>query len=87
MGRPESVYDLHNTRQAQPYVIRNGGEIRNGGRHILAYKDGRGPAVMPGHAEDWPTGTRHSIIRMLLALGFTIFLICFVVHYFPLGGL
>lgn len=51
------------------YAACQGAEIRNGGRHTKVYGPNGGSCPIPNHPGDLPTGTRHSIIKMLMLIG------------------
>lgn len=70
MARPDSVTDCKTASEFCRAAARQGGEVRGGGRHDKIYLDGRGPVPIPRHSGDIPTGTRRSIVRALLTLGF-----------------
>jgi len=54
-------------------VTKQGGYIEHGKRHDLVVGDG-GKVALPRHTGDYATGTRCSIIKGLLAIGFTLFI-------------
>ncbi len=71
MSRPHSVTECKTTSEFVRVVEHQGGYVDNGGRHYKAHDgDGRGCVALPRHAGDLATGTRHSIVKALLALGF-----------------
>lgn len=62
-------------------VQHQGGIIESGGRHIKARDhDGLGCVPIPAHGHDsLPIGTKNSIAKALIALGFVSFAGCFIV--------
>jgi len=57
-------------------------DIRTTGSHIVVKGPLPGSAVLCGHGnEQLPTGTRHSILKMLIAIGLGIVIIACVVPY------
>jgi len=74
MGR-EDRYSVRNCKSARDFeraVSHQGGEVTHGGRHDIVHDgDGRGSVSIPQHGgDDLATGTRHSIVKALLLLGF-----------------
>jgi predicted RNA binding protein YcfA (HicA-like mRNA interferase family) len=69
-----SVRGCKSARDFQRAVAHQGGEITHGGRHDIAHDpDGKGSVAIPQHGgDDLATGTRHSIMKALLAIGFFI---------------
>jgi len=73
---PRSVRDCHNARQFRLVVRRQGGHVDAGKRHDIARgRDGQGCVPIPRHTGDLATGTRSAITKMLVALGFVVFVI------------
>lgn len=71
MGRVQSVSECRTSSEFVRAVERQGGRVDNGGRHYKAHDgEGRGCVAIPRHAGEIATGTRHSIVKALLALGF-----------------
>ena len=78
MGRVQSVSECRKADEFVRVVERQGGYVDNGGRHYKAHDgEGRGCVAIPRHAGEIATGTRHSIVKGLLALGFLgVLLVC-----------
>lgn len=71
MGRPKTVKRCKTHDEFVSCVQRQGGEMSNGRRHTKLWMPGEpGKVMVPRHRGDLATGTRHSIQRGLLALGF-----------------
>lgn len=60
------------------YAKKRGGRVVNGGRHTKVYGPTGGMSPVPHHKGDLPKGTRHSIIKMFVAIG----LACLIVIIF-----
>lgn len=69
-----SVRHCKTAREFERAVAHQGGQITHGGRHDIARDpDGKGSVAIPQHnGDDLATGTRHSIMKALLLLGFFI---------------
>ena len=67
-----SVRSCKSAREFERAVNHQGGEVTHGGRHDVVHDpDGRGSVAIPQHGgDDLATGTRYSIIKALLMLGF-----------------
>jgi len=73
----EDRYSVRNCKSARDFrraIAHQGGEVTHGGRHDIAHDpDGNGSVAIPQHAgDDLAPGTRHSIVKALLAIGFFI---------------
>lgn len=77
MSKPRSVSDGRGYRDISRAVRSQGGYER-GRRNHVEWGNDRGYVVGPRHPGDYATGTRHAIVKALLALGF--FMIVFVVY-------
>lgn len=75
-----SVSSCKTARQFHRAVNKQGGYAAEGGRHTKLYHPAGGSVAVPRHSGDIATGTRASIVRGLLALGFlAVLLICLIV--------
>lgn len=82
MAKVTSVENCRTAREFERAVQRQGGWIEQGGNHArLCHPDG-GKVALPRHAGDLATGTRHSIMKMLLSLGFMVVTLscCFALY-------
>lgn len=75
----EDKYSIRGCKSARDFeraIAHQGGEITHGGRHDIAHDpNGKGSVAIPQHGgDDLATGTRHSIVKALLALGFFVLL-------------
>ena len=79
MGKTPTVTKCKTAKDFEKAVIKQGGQIKNGGRHPKFYNPNTGGIVpYPAHAGEIPIGTRLSIKKMLLAIGFFIFILTIV---------
>jgi len=73
MGRSQqSVRNCRTPRQFQRAVRKQGGYVEGGGRHDKLCGPNGGKVPLPRHSGDLPTGTRSSIAKALLAIGFLV---------------
>lgn len=80
MSRNESVRNCRTSSEFVRAVERQGGRVDNGGRHYkVRGPEGNGCVPVPRHPGDLPTGTRCSIIKALVSLGFMVLAIACVV--------
>lgn len=55
-------------------------DCRQSGSHLMVKGPQPGLAVIPVHNKPLPTGTKHSVIKMLLAIGLGVMVIAIFVH-------
>ncbi len=84
MGRTQSVTECRKADEFVRVIERQGGRVESGGRHYKVHDaDGHGCVAIPRHTGDIPTGTCHSIVKALLALGFLALpLVCAIVYLY-----
>lgn len=67
MPKVKHVQDIRTTVDAERWALSHGAEVINGGRHkCISNKYGRCP--LP-HEKELCKGTRHAIIKRLIAMG------------------
>lgn len=65
----KSLTQCRSGKEFIAYAASHGAEIRNGGRHTKVVGPNGGTCPIPNHPGDLPTGTRHSIIKMMTLIG------------------
>ena len=72
MANKHSVEGARTSKQFKRAVTKQGGWVETGGKHPkFCHPDG-GKAPYPSHSRDLATGTRHALIKQLIALGFMV---------------
>lgn len=72
MSKQLSVLDIRTRTDAVRVAKQQGCEFRNG-KHLVIHNH-RGACALP-HKEELCQGTRHAIIKTLLAMGLTVFVV------------
>ena len=84
MAKPKSIHECRTNRDFERVITRQGGQFESGkGSHVKVTNPNKaGCAIYSDHGgtHEYPTGTLKSIIRMLAAIGFMMF-VAFVVLY------
>jgi len=83
MGGKKKLEDCRTGRDFNHYVVHDDRvrEIRQNGSHLMVKGPLPGTAVFPNHAGDMATGTRRSVVKMLMAIGLGLFMtICFLMN-------
>jgi 6-phosphofructokinase len=68
MGRKMKLDECKTSPEFIRYARQQGGTVVPGSRHVKIVTD-KGLCAIPNHKGDIATGTRHSIIKMLIAIG------------------
>lgn len=75
MSRPKSLQQCKSGKHFVVYSERQGAEIREGRRHTIIRTE-RGSVAVPRHGnKDLATGTWHAVVKGLIAIGITCFLV------------
>lgn len=71
MSHKHSLDDCHSGHDFVKYATQHPEcrSVRQSGSHVIVEGPLPGRAVLPDHRGDAPTGTRHSMIKMLIAIG------------------
>ncbi len=69
MAKHNDLHACRNTRQFVSAAKQHGGKVvRQSGGHIIVQGPHGGICPLPNHPGDLATGTRHSVLKMLLAI-------------------
>ncbi len=79
MSKIKSVTEIRTRSDAVKVAEQQGCQFRHG-KHLVAFND-RGACAFP-HKEELCTGTRRAIIKTLLGMGLTVFLVALPLVWF-----
>jgi hypothetical protein len=79
MARKKSLNQLRKHRDVLQYPRPEGTKLRHGKRHDILYND-KGRVAVPRHPGDLKRGTMRSIVKGLIAIGFTGLIIAMVMQ-------
>lgn len=68
MSKPKSLKDCKKDTEFLAYAERQGAKVTPGGRHFKIATS-KGTTVCSCHNHELPTGTRHALIKQLIAIG------------------